>query len=480
MDGRATPLGLLTLVAAALLTAGALFAAADARAAICKPVCLPPPEEAPGEEPPAEETPKPKPTVKKVLVVGVGWDTGNPETSSPLPPGRNGLYITYLQGHFTEWMARSAAPVTVPSWRASSGGEYTIAPPPVPRVSNPYDPNAGGCAKPELDAFIDAVGTRGEEKARQAGFNLGNYDYLVVQYVNRWCIGGSRDGRRILLVRPEFAMHEFGHALGLGHANDLRCEDAAGRRVPLSNRCVETEYEDPYDTMGSIVAEISYNAPHTFKVGWLNNQFFDLSAGDFSRTFTIRPFTAIPHVERALRLKDYDRATGRETTLWLEYRTELGIDHEDFTGRKFGAQQGLVVHLAADPGVSQLLDMTPGSRESPGEDRADAPLPVGQTWANPLGEMEITLNSLSPSGATVTISSRRVAVPSLRGLSVAQAEARLAAFGLRGAGWGGIADPTCTLIGLVAAQNPSPGTRILPENPVSVAVGQRGPNGSCQ
>jgi hypothetical protein len=140
---------------------------------------------------------------------------------------------------------------------------------------------------------------------------------------------------------------------------------------------------------------------------------------------------------------------------------------------------GLAIHreLNRGPGKrpgAQLLDMSPGTPAK------DPVLRLGQSWTNPLGEMAIRLDGETPAGATVTISSRRRTVPELRSLTVAQAEARLAGAGLRSTGWGGIVDPTCAFIGLVAAQSPSPGSRILPETPVTVSIGERDPVQPCQ
>lgn len=45
--------------------------------------------------------------------------------------------------------------------------------------------------------------------------------------------------------------HELGHNLGLPHENGLRCFDSAGRPVPLSKRCQESEYEDDGTLMGA-------------------------------------------------------------------------------------------------------------------------------------------------------------------------------------------------------------------------------------
>lgn len=45
--------------------------------------------------------------------------------------------------------------------------------------------------------------------------------------------------------------HELGHNLDLTHSGALWCFDAKGKRVPLSDTCRSTTYDDPWDVMGN-------------------------------------------------------------------------------------------------------------------------------------------------------------------------------------------------------------------------------------
>ncbi|HEY5843338.1 MAG TPA: PASTA domain-containing protein, partial [Mycobacterium sp.] len=196
---------------------------------------------------------------------------------------------------------------------------------------------------------------------------------------------------------------------------------------------------------------------------WLRNQLYDFVDGVYTRTVQLRPFGLAPAEGsmRALRLRDGGQ------TIWLEYRQRVGVDT--------GIEPGLYVHRERPtyPAATQLLDMAPGQW---GEDMA-----VGQTWINTLGYMQVTLNSATASGATVTIARtpRTVTVPNLRGLALAGMVPALGPVGLvYGGQTGTVEDRTCTVINRVASQMPSAGSRVIEGSSVTVKMGTR-PRTAC-
>ena len=432
------------------------------------------------EPPPKVEGPDPE---HSLLVISVGWDTGDPYTSSPIIDSLNGFFSNYLEHHLNEYMLDLAPPGAFVPWQVSRGGTYEIEPPHIPQ---PYEENRGEypgshqCTETENRRLMDEIAERAEAKARQGGIDPSPYALVVVQWDQQICFGGKASGigggRRIALVRTDSAIHEFGHRLGLTHADALRCRDAAGSPVPLSGSCDVEEYGDPYDAMGGLNLDYGYNAPHEYRLGWLNGRFFSVEPSASTRSFTLAPLTDTSSGRRALRLTD---PTG---TYWLEYRTGFGVDDELFTHRKFSISPGVLVHreLPGNPPTSQLLDMTPGSGFNASEAFTDAPLSVGASWAPPGGDSAITVVSVTPTAATVTISSTRKTVPNLVDLTKSQALAAIAAAGLTSGGTTSEADLECNFLGKVMRQTPVTGTSLPAGGRVAIVLGVEDRKRGCK
>jgi predicted lipoprotein with Yx(FWY)xxD motif len=401
------------------------------------------------------ENPDPE---NSILVLGVGWKTGNPATSAPLASDGPAIYTNYLNGHVDEWFRLSSHGL-FHNWEAWPGGAYTIEPPAFESLSDPDSCNPG--------VFSGEVAERAEAHARAEGINPDLFGRVVVEWgtEGHFCTALGIAGRRIVLGNLGFVpMHELGHSLGLPHAKSIQCRDPNGDIVPLSNSCVSTEYGDSYDLMGNGFG--TYNAVYAHALGWLQGEFIDASAGEYTHSWTLEPYTASSPGNRALRLID------GSTTLWLEYRQPIGADAPDFSGWISSLVPGLVIHREV-AGVSQLLDMTPQAT------KLDAGLPVGQTWADPLGTMKITLNAADSSSATVTIATQHIQVPNLRGDTIEQAASALSAAGLTLSGWETFKDSFCEAIGVVKSQNPAPGTYLAAGAPVRVTIGEEDPKHLC-
>jgi len=416
-------------------------------AALCEP---------PTEIPPAEPG-------RSVLVLNVGWDTGSPQTSTQLFAGDAAVNAGYVNEQVREWYSQSSAGASG-VWSAFAGGDYAIA---APHFANPADPTS--CDPEQL---LAEVSSRAEAAARAQGVEPDEYAVVAVTW---WLLPtcgytGYRNGRHIMFNFHNLTVHhELGHILGLAHAAGISCFDAAGNRVPLSSNCAVADRGDRYDLMGA--GSGTFNAVYASQLGWLNGQVERLETGDYVRTVTLKPYTALPHGLRAVRLQDGN------ATLWLEYRQPIGVDSPGYTFPfSVPATPGLLVHREVRANglpVSQLLDMTPAAGPE------DAGLPIGQTWANPLGEMKVTLVSADASGATVRISSQRIAVPDVIGRTRTEASLAFENAGLVLGGSEEVIDPNCEFIGTVKSQTPAPGTRLLPGGAVSVKVGKEKKKGAC-
>jgi beta-lactam-binding protein with PASTA domain len=101
---------------------------------------------------------------------------------------------------------------------------------------------------------------------------------------------------------------------------------------------------------------------------------------------------------------------------------------------------------------------------------------VGQTWANPLGTMQITLDPPDATGASVTIRSSFApdppkTVPNLLGRSTTNASNAVTAAGLTVGNIGTLVDFRCASLDNVLTQTPAPGTQLPAGSPVDFKYG---------
>jgi hypothetical protein len=464
MTERSAPAWLLVAALALLLaTIGVAVASEGAGAAICTKNC-PPLEEEPSETPDSEPEPTSGPYTYSVLLINVGWGNGTAKGDAPLKESLLPEYTSYLSGHMNEWFAQSVPPGRKErGWVIRSGGSHQI-----PRPTLPADPSK--CTDAQKSIFFQSMVTSARRSAEIVGLSPSRYDLVAVTTSTHMCgMGGRRGGSNIWISRPIDAMHEIGHYLGLTHAEALLCEDESHQQVTLSNNCKEIEYRDFSDAMGE-KNTFSYNAIHTNQLGWLNGQFIDLKAPE-TGAFAIKPLTAVPHGIRAIRLQD------GPTRLWIEYRRPVGIDEPKFAGQNPFIEWGVLIHREVTidgKTVSQLLDMTPGDE---GDFNNGA---LEGTWANPLGETTITVDTAGPDAAIVTIGNQRTnRVPSIVGFTPARAAEVLGQAGLASGGWEGTVDLYCGALGLVLNQYPYAGEMVRPGTPVRFWVGEEDPQQGC-
>jgi hypothetical protein len=183
--------------------------------------------------------------------------------------------------------------------------------------------------------------------------------------------------------------HEYGHMLGLPHANFMSCS-----HTPATTFCYgNEEYGDIYDIMGYNRGH--FNAAFKEQLGWFSaaNVLNVISNG----TYTLKSYETAANDLKTLKIQ-----RGANDYLQLEYRQPLGFDAALPSG-KDRLQQPMT---DTDVFLGALLHVTAGTRlldASPADDRRKATLKVGESLVDPDSKSQITIVSKSSAGLKVQV-----------------------------------------------------------------------------
>lgn len=244
-------------------------------------------------------------------------------------------------------------------------------------------------------------GTAARDAARAGGIDLAAYSTIVYAFPYQpvcWWGGYARTGSsagpgRDTWINGLFSLylasHELGHNLGADHAGSISCTDG-GEPVAFSATCRTYAYGDPYDTMG-YTGQRHMHAWHRWKLGLLDPD--EVATVSESGRYLIAPAEARGADPRLIRIP---RASGDYYV--LELRQTYG-EFDDFPAGS-PAINGISIRIVRDTGhvPSKLIDTTPATCTF-----IDAPLTVGQTFADAVNHIAITTLSVGPTGAEVRI-----------------------------------------------------------------------------
>lgn len=218
--------------------------------------------------------------------------------------------------------------------------------------------------------------------AKASGFDTANFDLDCIRYNGGpgGFAGLAGVGWKYCLLKTEsgsVAAHEFGHNLGLWHANYWNSSTGIGAG---SNQ----EYGDIFDIMGGgpLVAG-HYNAYEKSILNWIPpaNISTATASGNY-RLYAHDLATLSGSNKYAVKVKK-DTATNRD--YWIEYR-----QHADWNSpwldNGIGVRWG---SWGSSNGGSQLIDTTPGSADG----KNDSPILVGRTFSDSAAGVHITLTN---------------------------------------------------------------------------------------
>lgn len=229
--------------------------------------------------------------------------------------------------------------------------------------------------KPEID-FADRseIETNAWQLAAQAGIHREDYDLDVIVGTTRWNgeAYANIGGRGIVMKRAaadSVIVHEFGHNLGLAHANSWVGSDDSICGVGESR-----EYGDGFDIMGS--GQRSFDSWAKWRLGWLPAEsVLDVTNSQTAEIEFYETATLQPGATHALRIAAGDK------TYWIDCQLP--------TPESPQLADGILVRWAPAGqtiGSTYLLDMRPETKLF----TADAPLLIGRTFSDRARKVHIT------------------------------------------------------------------------------------------
>ena len=260
------------------------------------------------------------------------------------------------------------------------------------------------------DGQTNSILQYAQAAAKAAGFNDANYDRTIVVFPRMGnCIWSglayigtiSGHGYSWINGSPSLLVlgHELGHNFGLWHGNAYDC----GSDSSIGSNCTNREYNDPVDIMGNRAAA-HFSAFHKEALGWLNsNGNPPIETITQNKTLTLEPYETKSVNPKAFKILKANLPNGSQDYYYLEFRQPIGFDAvlSNFNGN---LTNGVVIHQgnSLEINSSHLLDMTPSTTNN----FFDSALVSGATFTDPhtpQGGVSITVNSVTPAGASVTI-----------------------------------------------------------------------------
>ena len=199
------------------------------------------------------------------------------------------------------------------------------------------------------------------QAAQRAGFPVDSYTHILHFFARTPCpnfgASGLKGGRYSYFngeMTTGTIIHEIGHNLGLGHANEARCTGTGGVRLALGGTRVSKDYADEFDVMG--IGSLGLGHVNNFykgRLGWLSAA--NTRTVSASGVYSVAPIETASSSAQSLRIP-----RGDGTYLYVEHRRPVGYDK--YTPEAPVDYDGAIIRIAPDYGVdaeSQLVDTTP-------------------------------------------------------------------------------------------------------------------------
>ncbi len=209
----------------------------------------------------------------------------------------------------------------------------------------PYDLVVGTPKSECANEQILNWGELAKQEAQKAGKDMTGYDkFIFVFPVTNGCKGfvglSSANNSYIIISDPTYPvssykhvfLHEIAHTLPYGsgqttdgylrHAYAFSCTDSSGKRVTISNNCID-DAGDPYEPLGGGLGHISN--VHKESAGWY-------ASGNIQEVTSAGTYTIVPQEQTSSSVqlikipRNTTTASGQKQYYYLEYRQPYGVD----------------------------------------------------------------------------------------------------------------------------------------------------------
>lgn len=243
--------------------------------------------------------------------------------------------------------------------------------------------------------------------------NTGTWDGATQRLSVSWDFGTALGSTALNGKIGGVALHEYGHNLGVWHANALEC----GSGAIGSGTCASDEYGDPSDVMGSSGGFGHFNGVHKDILGWIGTR---TQVANAAGTYTLYPYEDGSVNAKVLKVPRTRDANGTVNGYYyLEYR-KPAVPWANFLTYRPDYGNGVLVHTAgATPlctttcgpdfsgsgggGDANIIDTQPGSASGPNDFR-DAPLLAGESYEDAGAGVTIQVTAATSGSATVAVS----------------------------------------------------------------------------
>ncbi|WP_458108125.1 FG-GAP-like repeat-containing protein [Arthrobacter sp. R3-55] len=216
---------------------------------------------------------------------------------------------------------------------------------------------------------------------------------------------GSYSGRVLMPQISNFSnnvmSHEFGHVIGMMHADALQCTSGASDVGVNSNgqftdpSCYIREYGDTTDIMGAA----QWNSPVISSTFWdygglgRGDEIRDTGVATGVKSYTLKPWGGT-EAQRAIKFTD---PVSKEV-YYLELRQPVG-DYDNYLS---GGNKGVKIVQRGGATIASSLVLMPSTKPFNGWYSQNHAWQAGSTFTTYTGT-KVTINSVSATSATVTI-----------------------------------------------------------------------------